>query len=234
MKVGLILPTFAERVEPAFELAARAEAAGLDGVFCYDHVWPLGQPERPALAPFPVLAALAVRTGRLALGPLVARIGLVPDDVLVAELLTLRMVAGERLIAGLGTGDRMSARENLAYGVPYPPAGERRRSLVECVTALRRHGVEVWVGGRGTTAEAGRAAGASVNLWAATADEVRAAAAAGPVTWAGPLPAAADLASLLADLAEAGADWAVLAPGVEPEVLAEAGRARPGPPPTGG
>ncbi len=51
-----------------FAVAHRALAAGVDGVFCYDHLWPIGQPDRPALAPFPILATLAasVRQGRRA------------------------------------------------------------------------------------------------------------------------------------------------------------------------
>ncbi len=58
MRTGVVLPTFRETPDEAFAAAAQAVAAGVDGVFCYDHIWPLGQPHRPALAPFPVLGAL--------------------------------------------------------------------------------------------------------------------------------------------------------------------------------
>ena len=75
---------------PALDAARRAEELGLDGVFVFDHLWPLGAPERPALSAFPVLGAVAAATEPgAASGPLVARIGLVPDEVLVAELLSL-------------------------------------------------------------------------------------------------------------------------------------------------
>ncbi len=224
MKLGLILPTFAERADAAFETAARAEAAGLDGVFCYDHVWPMGRPDRPALAPFPVLGALAARTSRLALGTLVARIGLVPEAVLVSQLVTLDQVSGGRAVAGLGTGDRLSAAENLAYGVPFAPAAERRAALDRVAATLRRRGLCVWVGGRATTAEVGRREGAAVNLWAATPAEVAQQAQAGEVTWAGPPPegGGAQLRPFLAALADAGATWAVLAPGTDPGTLAGA------------
>jgi hypothetical protein len=43
MRIGVILPTFRDTPDEALETAARAEALGLDGVFCYDHVWPMGQ-----------------------------------------------------------------------------------------------------------------------------------------------------------------------------------------------
>ena len=68
----------------------------MDGVFCYDHIWPLGQPERPALAPFPILGALATMLGPSRgpgegpyLGTLVARVGLVPNAVLAAQFVAL-------------------------------------------------------------------------------------------------------------------------------------------------
>jgi alkanesulfonate monooxygenase SsuD/methylene tetrahydromethanopterin reductase-like flavin-dependent oxidoreductase (luciferase family) len=61
IRTGIVLPTFRDTPDEAFAAAADAVEAGIDGLFCYDHIWPLGQPERPALAPFPVLGALAAR-----------------------------------------------------------------------------------------------------------------------------------------------------------------------------
>ncbi len=100
MRTGVVLPTFRDTPDAAFAAARDAVAAGVDGLFCYDHIWPIGQPERPALAPFPVLGALATMLGPSRdpgdpgegpyLGPLVARIGLVPNDVLAAQFLAPR------------------------------------------------------------------------------------------------------------------------------------------------
>ena len=59
MKLGVILPTFRDSAEDAFRAAALADERGLDGVFAFDHLWPIGDRERPALAPFPLLAAVA-------------------------------------------------------------------------------------------------------------------------------------------------------------------------------
>ncbi|MHB1853012.1 MAG: LLM class flavin-dependent oxidoreductase, partial [Acidimicrobiales bacterium] len=64
VRTGVLLPIFQERADAALDAAERAELAGVDGVFCYDHLWPIGQPGRPALAPFPVLALVAARTRR--------------------------------------------------------------------------------------------------------------------------------------------------------------------------
>ncbi len=113
-------------------MARRADELGIDGVFCYDHLWPMGQPDRPALAPFPVLGAVAATTARVAVGTLVARIGLVPEGVLESEFEALAAIAPGRVVAALGTGDRLSAEENRAYGIDFAPAGERRDALRRC------------------------------------------------------------------------------------------------------
>jgi alkanesulfonate monooxygenase SsuD/methylene tetrahydromethanopterin reductase-like flavin-dependent oxidoreductase (luciferase family) len=214
MRTGVILPSFRADADAAFAAAGQAAAAGLDGVFCYDHLWPMGQPERPALAPFPLLAAIARANPGLLVGTLVARIGLVPDHVVVAEFDALAAIAPGRVIAGLGTGDRLSAAENEAYGVPMGTPDERRRSLAACASALVERGITVWVGS-GSTRTVALAAelGIALNMWAASPGEVAAQVARSEVTWAGPTPVPGDgaqaIGPLVADLAGAGATWAV-------------------------
>ena len=195
-------------------MARRAEELGVDGVFCYDHLWPMGQPERPAIAPFPLLAAVAATTQKVTVGTLVARVGLVPDEVLISEFDALWALAPGRVVAALGTGDRLSAAENEAYGVPFAPAAERRASLRRCARALRRRGVRVWVGGGApATVAVAEEEGVAVNLWAASPAEVAAQARRSEVTWAGPAPDRDDpdsaVAALVAEVAGAGATWAV-------------------------
>ena len=121
IRTGVVLPTFRESPDDALEAAAQAFAAGVDGVFCYDHIWPMSQPDRPALAPFPVLGALvadvsgpATPGGGPYFGTLVARVGLVPSEVLLAQFTALANLAPGRIVAALGTGDRLSEAENRA------------------------------------------------------------------------------------------------------------------------
>ena len=166
IRTGVVLPTFRETPDEAFDVAEQAAEAGVDGVFCYDHIWPLGQPDRPALAPFPILGALAARLkpredgrGGPFLGTLVARVGLVPNSVLEAQFAALQGLAPGRVIAGLGTGDHGSEGENRAYGIPFPPAAERRSALVELGRVLVDRGVVVWAaGGKDARTEEARAA----------------------------------------------------------------------------
>ena len=147
MRVGVSLPQF-RHDDRAVAVATRAEAIGLDGAFVFDHLWPLGQPDRPALHSTTLLGALVAETSRLTLGTLVARVGLVADAVLVHTLVTLHRMAGKgRFIAALGTGDEANRAENRAYGVPYHPVAVRVAALSSCVGQLRAAGVRTWVGG---------------------------------------------------------------------------------------
>jgi alkanesulfonate monooxygenase SsuD/methylene tetrahydromethanopterin reductase-like flavin-dependent oxidoreductase (luciferase family) len=236
IRTGIVLPTFRDTADEALAAAAEAIEAGIDGLFCYDHIWPLGQPERPALAPFPVLGALASRfparsedKGGPFLGTLVARVGLAPNDVLAAQFIALNHLAPGRVIAGLGTGDKMSEQENRAYGIPYPTAAERRAEMVSLGRELIKEGLTVWIAGgmAGRTDEA-RAAGAALNVWdaeAAVVAEHSAYADGIEVTWAGPPPAAMPpLGERVRALHEAGASWVIFGWPVDLDELVAAAR----------
>jgi hypothetical protein len=147
MLLGITLPQFRTDPEPALAVARSADDASLDGVFVFDHLWPLGQPHRPALHSFELLAAVAAETSTISVGTLVARIGVLPDAVLLHTLLTLHQIAGTRLVAGLGTGDLANREENLAYGLDYPPMAVRRARMVACCRALAESGVTTWLAG---------------------------------------------------------------------------------------
>jgi alkanesulfonate monooxygenase SsuD/methylene tetrahydromethanopterin reductase-like flavin-dependent oxidoreductase (luciferase family) len=221
MKLGLVLPSFSLDAEAALGLADAAARAGIDGVFAYDHLWPMKDRTRPALAPFPLLGAIASEHHSLVVGPLVARIGLVADELLVAQLRALTAISPGRVIAAMGTGDKLSAEENLAYGVDFAPAAERRASLEWCATELGREGIEVWIGGGAApTIELAERLGVAINLWQAAPEKVAEFAARGPVTWAGTLPEDNAVARvLLRDIERAGASWAVAGGIANPEHL---------------
>lgn len=238
MRVGVTLPQFRTDPTGAFEAARAAEELGLDGVFVFDHLWAIGQPDRPALACWPLLGALATQTRRVTLGTLVARVSLAPDAVLAHQFETLARIADaaadaeadddaaadtsgpSRIIAGLGTGDRLSEAENVAYGIPFPPLDERLAQLADCARRTKALGLETWVGGRSRAvrriaADPGIGVDA-LNLWNATPQDVRDAAnhpGIGAVTWGGGTPDDSEvLVRLLHDLAQAGAQWAVCGP----------------------
>lgn len=223
MRVGITLPQFRHEVEPVLDTVGRAEAAGIDGVFVFDHLWPVGRPDRPALHGLTLAAGLLAGTERITVGTLVARVGLLPDAVLAHTLDTLHRLAGDRLIAGLGIGDAMSRPENLAAGAAFPPRARRLEGLTAVCRRLRARGVTTWVGGTSAAVRAvGRAEADALNLWGVAPSGLAARAAEGltgppgPVTWAGQADVGAlgadGVAALLEELARQGAAWAVVAP----------------------
>lgn len=212
MKLGVLLPTFRNGARDAFDVASLAVDAGLDGVFAYDHLWPMGSPARPSLAPFPLLAAIAKRHENLLVGPLVARIGLVGTQHLLAQFVTLERIAPGRVIGALGTGDKLSAPENEAYDIAVLAADRRRELLFETAAALRTM-MPVWIGAGGVATNAlARELGVSLNVWDAPPERVRELTIDGEVTWAG--PGSNDVGAQLSALLNAGATWAVFAPQV--------------------
>ncbi len=214
MKVGVTLPQFRDDAGTALAAATAAEAAGLDGVFCFDHLWPMGRPDRPALSMAPLLGAVAASTSTIGIGTLVARIGLVPDDVLVAVLSTLAELSHGRLIAGIGTGDAKSRAENEAFGVEFDHVAVRHEHLVDVATTVASAGIEVWIGGgRPSTNGLARELGCAVNLWEGSPARVRELVVEGfDVTWGGPVTGGVRaMADQLVELAGAGASHAVCA-----------------------
>lgn len=207
----MILPTFCDDVR-AISASALAEDAGIDGVFVFDHLWPMSRPDRPAISAFVLLGALAASTSRVALGPLVARVGLVPDAVMVAQFRSLDRIAPGRVIGALGTGDAKSLEENDSYGYQRTSAASRRASLARCAKRVAAGGIPVWVGaGAAPTLRVAEEVGAAVNFWGAGADELASQAARTEVTWAGNLhrdPAQAVVQ--IRGMARAGATWAVV------------------------
>lgn len=235
MKLAVTLPTFSADAGAVLAAARAAEEAGLHGVFSFDHVFPMGQPERPSLSLYPVLGAVAAVTKEISVGPLVARIGLVPDEVVVASLESLHLLLGERLIAALGTGDKASEEEHLRYGIPYLGVKAREESMAGVVRRLAAGGVECWVGAgsaRSTTrptltARVAEEVGATVNYWQVPPEAVAEAVAtlSVPVTWGGPLPkTVTEAAAALATVQAAGASWAIWGWPSSLELVVEAAR----------
>ena len=200
MKLGLSLPMFTADVRRPLDAAARAAAAGYDGVFAPDHLFPPSAPDRPALEPFTVLAAVAALHPTLRVGTLVARASLRPVGLLAKQASALDRVGDAGMILGLGTGDTVSRAEHEMVGIPFASARERVEILEETVAALRalfdgrawEGGVhqpavagpllppgnpEIWIGGRSDPVIAAAARSADAwNGWGMDVDAFRAAA----------------------------------------------------------
>lgn len=221
-RVGVVLPTFEYSLASTLLVASNAARLGIDGVFAFDHLWPMGNRSRPAFAPFPILARIASLYPQLHVGTLVARVGLVSDATLVKQFATLNEIAPGRTIAAIGTGDRLNREENEAYGLTFASAHDRRTALGEVVGELTSSGITAWVGGLSeATRELARGLDVPLNLWGVGLEELEVECRRGPTTWAGVAPQGhGDLVQHFRGAASAGASWVIYGFPVDLEVLA--------------
>lgn len=106
MKHALTIPPYGELADPSalVELSVAAEKAGWDAVFLWDHVLRRpGDPQETA-DPWVAMAAMAVATERVRLGPMVTPITRRRPIKLARECTTLDHLSGGRLTLGLGLG----------------------------------------------------------------------------------------------------------------------------------
>lgn len=105
MRRGLFLPVFDELSDAALvaDLAAEAERGGWDGVFVWDHV-AYREPVQAVADPWVVLAAIACRTVRVRIGPMVTPLPRRRPVKLAREVATLDRLSGGRLVLGVGIG----------------------------------------------------------------------------------------------------------------------------------
>jgi alkanesulfonate monooxygenase SsuD/methylene tetrahydromethanopterin reductase-like flavin-dependent oxidoreductase (luciferase family) len=225
VRVGTALPQ--RRLNRSFlDVARQAEDLGYASLSVFDHLVPLGAPQgTPVLEAFTTLSAVAAATSSIGLRTLVVRAAMRPPVMTAHLARSLRAVAGERFVLGLGTGDASSAGEDDLLGQPHLDGSQRRARLRETVATVRAlvPGLPVWVGGNGART---RAVAFEVadgwNVWAATPPEIAAAAAPAQVTvsWGGQVV----LGSTREEAAERLASWS---PGRDP---AERSRALTGTP----
>ena len=103
VRYGFYSPNFGGTGDPRFvaELGARAEAAGWDGFFLWDH---LAVQPAPLVDPWVALAAVAVRTERIVLGPLIVPLARRRPQKVALEAVSLARLAAGRFVLGVGLG----------------------------------------------------------------------------------------------------------------------------------
>jgi alkanesulfonate monooxygenase SsuD/methylene tetrahydromethanopterin reductase-like flavin-dependent oxidoreductase (luciferase family) len=102
MKFGFYTPNFdfCGDARVLAELAHEAEQAGWDGYFVWDHL----QFGEPTADPWVSLAAIALRTRQIRLGPLVTPVPRRHIAKLAREVITLDHLSGGRVVLGVGAG----------------------------------------------------------------------------------------------------------------------------------
>lgn len=174
VRVGITLPSFRDDPEPVLAVGRAADAAGLDGVFLFDHAFRAGRAgTRPALELTAMLGAVASATTRARVGSLVARATLRPPATLAHVFETVHRVSGGRLVAGIGAGDSESRAENESFGLPFGSLRDRLAGLERAVAASLGRGFPVWIGGAHRRLLPLVAGADGWNRWGGTVEEYR-------------------------------------------------------------
>jgi alkanesulfonate monooxygenase SsuD/methylene tetrahydromethanopterin reductase-like flavin-dependent oxidoreductase (luciferase family) len=136
------------------DIAAAVESTGFDTMWVPDHLvqGPVGDvnantggvrqngrgpdgPHTPIFDAPTLLAALAVTTERVHLGPLVSPVTIRHPGVLAKSITTTDVVAGGRAVLGIGAA--WDGDEHQRYGLEFPPPGERVTRLADAVQICR-------------------------------------------------------------------------------------------------
>jgi F420-dependent oxidoreductase-like protein len=113
----------------------RAEDLGFDSVTVWDHLYSSDLSSYDCHEAVALHAALAATTSRVRCGCLVYCAGYRHPGVLAKAVATIDHLSGGRAEIGLGAG--WAEAEYRAFGIPYPPAGERLDLLDEVAGAVR-------------------------------------------------------------------------------------------------
>jgi alkanesulfonate monooxygenase SsuD/methylene tetrahydromethanopterin reductase-like flavin-dependent oxidoreductase (luciferase family) len=175
MRFAIDVPNFGDFADPnvVADLARRAEEAGWDGLFVWDHVTHRKELRRAIADPWVLLTAAALTTQRIRLGTMITPVARRRVSKLAREVTTLDRLTGGRMVLGVGLGapiadefgsfgettdpkdlaarldEGLAALDLIWSGQPVTYRGEH--VVVEDVaflpTPVQRPRVPVWVGG---------------------------------------------------------------------------------------
>ena len=138
MRVGVQLPEVERDVRwpELVSIARAAEEVGFESVWLGDHLLYRGdgRPERGPWDAFTTLAAIAARTERVRLGPLVACAGFHPPGILARMAASIDEISGGRFVLGIGAG--WNETEFRAFGIAFDRRASRFEEAFAIVRAL--------------------------------------------------------------------------------------------------
>jgi alkanesulfonate monooxygenase SsuD/methylene tetrahydromethanopterin reductase-like flavin-dependent oxidoreductase (luciferase family) len=142
MRYGLTVPNLYEYADVSLlaDMAAEAETAGWDGFFLWDHVLYRVDEVVPVVDPWVTLAAVATKTSRILIGPMVTPLARRRVTDVARQVTTLDHLTDGRVVFGAGLGTPPDAE----FGVlgDEPDARVRAERLDESLHAL----VQLWAG----------------------------------------------------------------------------------------
>jgi alkanesulfonate monooxygenase SsuD/methylene tetrahydromethanopterin reductase-like flavin-dependent oxidoreductase (luciferase family) len=175
MRYLINVPNFGEFADPAVfaQVARRAEEAGWDGLFVWDHVVEEKSERREIADPWVLLTAAALATNRIRLGTAITPVARRRPGKLAREVTTLDRLTGGRMVLGVGLGapvedeygsfgdttdtrvlaerldEGLHALDLLWSGEPVTYQGNQvtLNDVLFLPTPVQRPRVPVWVGG---------------------------------------------------------------------------------------
>jgi F420-dependent oxidoreductase-like protein len=125
-----IEPQFGATYADQLRVAQHAEELGFEAFFRSDHFLTMGGDGLPGpTESWATLAAIAVQTSRIRLGTMLTSATFRLPGVLAITVAQVDQMSGGRVELGLGAG--WFEAEHQAYGIPFPPVGERFDRLDE-------------------------------------------------------------------------------------------------------
>jgi alkanesulfonate monooxygenase SsuD/methylene tetrahydromethanopterin reductase-like flavin-dependent oxidoreductase (luciferase family) len=122
VRFGLSIANIGPYADPRLvaDLASDAEAAGWDGAFVWDHLVFVKAWHAEVGDPWTILAAVALATQRVRLGPMVTPLPRRRPQVVARQTATLDRLSGGRLVFGAGLGEPADD-EYGSFGEPVDP-----------------------------------------------------------------------------------------------------------------
>jgi F420-dependent oxidoreductase-like protein len=137
IRFGLQVAPQQTTVEEMKDIWKEAEALGFDTLWVNDHLLPsVGPLDAPNLESWSILAAMAVSTSRVKIGPMVTNNTFRNPALLAKMATTVDHLSNGRLILGIGTG--YLEPEHRAYGIALPPIKERTERLEEALQVITK------------------------------------------------------------------------------------------------
>ena len=137
-RYGVHAGTEGASIEQVLAYWRTVEGLGFGWISVWDHFYPImGKGGSGSFEAVATHAALAMATSRVRIGVLVYAVGYRNPAILANAISTVDHLSGGRAEASLGAGWAQAEYE--AYGIPFPPLGERLDAMAEgaeCVARL--------------------------------------------------------------------------------------------------